>query len=1206
VLVEVGPQATLLAMARKCWSGDRGQWLPSLRRRRGDCRQMLESLGSLYVHGVAVDRGDRRHKVALPTYPFQRRRYWFEEPPPRSSPSAAVEVGIEDWLYEIEWRHRPLQDVGEAMAGGRGEWLIFADQGGLGQRLAELLEQEGESCTLVFPGESSTGEGADVRRIDPALPQDLERLLKSVAPCRGVFHLWSLDAASGEGLSTASLAAAQVLGCGSVLHLLQALPSAGGLAAGGRLWLVTRGAQAVASEPAVPGIAQAPLWGLGRVAAAEMPELRGVLVDLPPQPDEDEAAWLLDLLRSPEGESQVAFRDRRRYVARLVRCQRPVETPAQRSLKADASYLITGGLGALGLGLARWMVERGARHLALVGRRGAPEAAQPVLDRLRSAGAQVEVLRGDVCERSRVADLLAEIDASMPPLAGIVHAAGVLDDGVLSSLDWPRFAAVLAPKVAGAWNLHDLTSGMTLDFFVLFSSAASLLGPPAQGNYAAANAFLDALAHYRKSLGLPAVSLDWGPWAEAGMAADAARRDRRRSARGVESLRPEQGLRILEWVLHQDLAQLAALKLDWTALLEAFPAGGEPSLLAELAGEVRSAAPATERRGGLLGRLQEAPAGERRDLLGAYVRDEVGRVLGLDPAQPIEPQQGFFDLGMDSLMAVELRNRLLAELGSAVSLDNTLIFDRPTPEALTAYLEGELLGTQLPAAAEVHPAAAAEPIAIVGLGCRFPGGADDPEAFWRLLHEGMDAISEVPRERWDVDAYYDPDPEAPGKMSTRYGGFLDRIDRFDPHFFGIAPREAVSMDPQHRLLLEVSWEALEHAGIAPSGLAATRTGVFVGICGNDYSQLSIRHGDPARLVAYDGTGGALSAAAGRLSYLLGLRGPSLAVDTACSSSLVALHLACQSLHAGECDLALAGGVNVILSPEANIVLSKARMMAADGRCKTFDAAADGYVRSEGSGMVVLERLSVARRKGDRILAVIRGSAVNQDGRSVGLTAPNGAAQEAVIRDALAAAEVTPDEIGYVEAHGTGTSLGDPIEVRALDAVLSPGHSPERPFLLGSVKTNLGHLEGAAGVAALIKVVLALQHEEIPPHLHFHEPSPHIPWQQIPVQVPTDPTPWPGNGERRVAGVSSFGFIGTNAHVVVEEAPRPADEESAAREVDRPLHLLPLSARSEAARSELAQRFVAHLRGGSPSLADTCFTAGAGRSHFDHRLAVVAA
>jgi acyl transferase domain-containing protein/acyl carrier protein len=510
-----------------------------------------------------------------------------------------------------------------------------------------------------------------------------------------------------------------------------------------------------------------------------------------------------------------------------------------------------------------------------------------------------------------------------------------------------------------------------------------------------------------------------------------------------------------------------------------------------------------------------------------------------------------------------------------------------------------LLALELQGRVEALEGAAPEPLAVVGLGCRFPGGADSPAAFWELLRRGDDAITEVPRDRWDVDAYYDPDPDVPGKMATRFGGFLRDVDRFDAQFFGITPREAASMDPQQRLLLEVAWEALEDAGQAPDALTGSATGVFVGMCNADYFHRIVR-GDPAGLDAYVATGGAHSVAAGRVAYLLGLQGPNVAIDTACSSSLVAVHLACQSLRSGECRMALAGGVNLILAPETTIILSRAHMMAPDGRCKAFDARADGFVRAEGCGLVVLKRLSDARADGDRVLAVIRGTAVNQDGRSNGLTAPNGPAQEAVVRAALANARLAPHQVAYVEAHGTGTSLGDPIEMRALGAALGAGRASDRPVLVGSLKTNIGHLESAAGVAGLIKVILALQHGEIPAQLHFQTPNPYIPWAELPVAVASEARPWPAG--LHVAGVSSFGFSGTNVHLIVEAAPAPA---APAQAPAQPAHVLALSARSEAALRALAGRWAEWLDPAPAPLADLCATASSGRATFDHRLAVTA-
>ncbi len=509
----------------------------------------------------------------------------------------------------------------------------------------------------------------------------------------------------------------------------------------------------------------------------------------------------------------------------------------------------------------------------------------------------------------------------------------------------------------------------------------------------------------------------------------------------------------------------------------------------------------------------------------------------------------------------------------------------------------KLLAAQLQTRVDVMESQRVEPIAIIGMSCRFPGGANSPESFWELLKNGVDAITEVPHDRWNIDEYYDPDPEKPGKMSSRWGGFIRDVELFDAHFFGIAPREAIGLDPQQRLLLELSWEALERAGQSPDQLMNSQTGVFIGISGNDYFQLQMENGIEG-IDAYLASGNAHSIATGRLSYILGLRGPSFPVDTACSSSLVATHLAIQSLRNGECRLAVAGGVNIILSPETTIALTKAHMLSADGRCKTFDSRADGFVRGEGGGIILLKRLSDALADGDNILALIRGSAVNQDGRSNGLTAPNGPSQENVIRAALENARVAPGQISYVETHGTGTSLGDPIEVQALAAALSEGRSDA--LMIGSVKTNIGHLESAAGIAGIIKTVLMLQHNEVPPHLHLQTPNPYIPWAELPVKIPTQLTPW-RNDDAKYAGISSFGFSGTNSHIVLSSAPAVVEKKTA--EPTHPLHLFTLSAQSEDALKQLAQQYIDHLSVRQEDATSLAYTANAGRSHFNHRLAV---
>ncbi|MEE8526588.1 MAG: SDR family NAD(P)-dependent oxidoreductase, partial [Thermoanaerobaculia bacterium] len=1105
-------------------------------------------------------------------------------------------------------RWQPLATRHQEIASAEAEaskncWLIFSDRGGVGRELSKRLRQYGETCVEVLPGRRYEHIGESTFRIDPESRQQTGRLLREAAgdggsACPAVVHLWSLDSGTPEETAPESLEAAQRLGCGSFLVLAQTLAEADP-ATPPSLWLVTRGAQRVGTEASGPNVIQAPVWGLGRVVALEAPEIRGGLIDLPPEASAQDAAKLLGVIRGMDGENQLALRGGRWYVPRLHPGKIPPARPQALTLTPEGSYLITGGLGRLGLRLARFLVERGARHLILLGRRAPSGERLEAVRALEESGAEVRTEAADVGDAERLTVLIAELASSPHPLRGICHAAGVLEPRPLSELDVERLTATLRPKVAGTWALHQATRELELDFFICFSSISSVWGSAGMAHYAAANHFLDAIAHYRSSLGLPALTVNWGPWAGGGMVSDQALRSFERL--GVASLPPVEALAALEALSASGAVQRTVADVDWKRFKPVFESRRHQPLLEHLTVEEQVEEVPSEAVAEL--RLSDVPAGERRQLLTEHLRTEVGAVLGLRASDPIDPRRGFFTLGMDSVTAVELRNRLEKTLGQ--SLESTVIFDYPSLERLGDYLEQQLLPSAAPPAGGETPrrGAVQEPIAVIGLGCRFPVSAATPEDFWRQLRDGVDAIGEVPPDRWDIDAYYDPDVRVPGKMYTRWGGFVDGVDRFDAQFFGISPREALSLDPQQRWLLEVAWEALENAGRSPAGLVGSRTGVFVGISCNDYLQRIV--GGPATDIdAYLTSGNALNAAAGRLSYTLGLQGPSMAIDTACSSSLVAIHLACRSLRGGETDLALAGGVNVVLSPEGTINLCKARMMAADGRCKTFDRAADGYVRGEGCGIVVLKRLSEARADGDRILALVRGSAVNQDGPASGFTVPSGPAQQALVRDALADAGVESREIGYVEAHGTGTELGDPIEIGALAAVLGAGRSEDRPLIVGTVKTNIGHLESAAGVAGVIKVVLALQHGEIPPHLHLRELNPHIDSAAAPIRIPDRPMPWPETHGRRLAGVSAFGFSGTNAHLVLESAPEIAAAEAAPPE--HACHLLSLSARSAGALRALAGRFADHLASvPEASLGDVCFSANVGRASFNHRLAVPA-
>lgn len=1016
--------------------------------------------------------------------------------------------------------------------------------------------------------------------------------------------VWLFD---GDNHTQSSSFGAAEQNCGGLIALSQALLERGQRSLPCGLQLVTQSAIATtAIETCQPH--QTKYWGLGRVLGAEQPEFRCRLIDLPAEAQDDDVHRVRDVLMTETRENQLLIREGGFLVPRLQRVSRATNSVSVPEVHADGSYLITGGLGMLGRQAARWLADHGAGQVVLVSRREPDADTRAFLDVIRQAGCDVVVHAADLGSRENVQSLIAGFGSQWKPLKGIIHAAGVLDDGLIGTQTWERFEKVLAPKIIGASLLDELTRDLTLDFFVLYSSAASVLGSPGQSNYATGNAFLDGLAWQRRSAGLPATSINWGPWS-AGMADDE-RILKRMSLQGIAPLDVDEAHEVMGLMLSLQQTQATVMDVDWRRMRSG-PGGDASTLLEELApARQKSQAGDSE----LVARLRKLRGAARRQLLVDTVQASLQRILSTP--EPPDLDRPLIEMGLDSLMAVEFGTELQQMLGDQFAVGPTMLFDHPTIDAISDYVLSLITddGEPEPAAAVAAPNQAEEdgrrpkePIAIIGLSCRFPG-AHDADEFWDNLLNGVDSVRQIPEDRWDIDRFYREDRQ-PGFMYTREGGFLEDIADFDASFFNIGDQEACWIDPQHRMLLENSYRALEDAGIATAPLTDSNVGVFMGIMGQDYAFLPTLD-DRHVVEAFQGAGLSHSAGVGRISYVFGFEGPSIAVDTASSSSLVALHQAMRSLQDGHCNMALAGGVNAILAPVNSLLMSKAGLLSPDGRCKSFSAQADGFGRGEGCGVVVLKRLSDAVAAGDRVLAVVKGGAVVHNGTSSGITSPSGKSQSRVITEALRDARVAPSQVQYLEAHGTGTEFGDPMELGAAAAVYGKGRKRDNPLLVGTVKANISHLEAAGGISGLIKTVLAIHRGVLPPQAHFEEPSPHIPWRRLPVKMVTEQTPWP-EADERLAGVTALGLVGTNAHVILSSPPVAAaaaegvtPQSTDSDQSSDVCRLLTLSARSGAALRQLAAGYRDRLAA-AEDLADVCYTASSGRRHYEHRLAICA-
>ncbi|WP_433789719.1 type I polyketide synthase [Actinoplanes sp. CA-252034] len=1145
LFAEISGHPVVTVAIEQC-APDAGIW-GTLRRGEDDPAAQIRALGEAWVRGVRVDWSSwltgLRPDPALPTYPFQRRRHWLTPEEQRRDQGgdpefwAAVEAGADALAGELGLDTALVEPVVDGLAAWHTRRRLDSTIDGWRYRVTWqkintpapvrpdgrwlVVQPEGVTVPEVLPG----AETITVDATAVTLPD---------GPWTGVVSLLALDERPMPGHPHVAR------GLAGTLTLIQQLADT-------PVWVLTQG----------DSLAQAQVAGLGRIAGLELPHRWGGQLDLSEHPDPDLVGTVLAGAFGPE--DQLALRPDGVYARRVVPAPaRKPGTPWQ----PRGTVLITGGTGALGGRIARWAAANGAGRLVLVSRRGG------VTD-LPNA----EVHACDLADRAAVEALLAAVG----PVDAVIHAAGVGANVPFADTDVDLLDRLLAGKVAGAVHLDALIG--EVDAFVVFSSLSGVWGSHSHAAYAAANAALDRLAEQRRARGLTMTAIAWGAWAESGMASAEVGADLRR--RGIVALPPEPAIEAMRRAIAQDDTTICVVDVDWPRFTELFTAERPRPLIGDIPA-VRDALTSPDEPGdtgsGLTARLAGLGAAERERVALEFVRSAAAAVLGHACTDEIPPRRPFRELGFDSLTAVDLRNRLRAESG--IALPATVVFDHPNAAALAAHL----LTRALPAAATTtvtvtgSVATLDEPIAITAMSCRFPGGAESPEELWRLVADGVDAMSPFPTDRgWYLGDLVNSDSSVRGTTYTSEGGFLRDVAGFDARLFGITPREAVAMDPQQRLLLECSWEALERAGLDPTGLRGSRTGMFAGTNGSDY--LWSMGVFPSALEGHLGTGNAASVLSGRISYTFGLEGPAMTVDTGCSSSLVALHLAVQALRQGECELALVGGVTVMSTPGPFVEFSRKGGLAADGRCKSFAAAADGTGWSEGVGVLVVERLSDAQRAGRPVLAVVRGSAVNSDGASNGLTAPNGTSQQKVIRQALANARLTTDDIDAVEAHGTGTTLGDPIEANALLATYGAGRTGE-PVRLGSIKSNLGHTQAAAGMAGLIKMVQAIRNGLLPKTLHVDEPSPHIDWQLGGVELLTEAMPWPETGRPRRAGVSAFGVSGTNAHVIVEQAPSSSELPAPASGVAGPVPLLLSGADTAGLRARAAS-----VAGHEASLAD---------------------
>lgn len=1100
------------------------------------------------------------YKVTLPLYEFARTEHWFEEKDKiKDAPMP------KDWCFQLQWQ---LQDCTKSNRKIQGRnWLLVG-----ASPLAPSFKAQ------------------DLRIFLEDEPYQLERL-------EGIIF--------AEGLAftaMSDLEASFEFQKHCIKKLLNLIKELCTNKIKLQLIILTTNAIPELATQTV-NLSNSPLLGFCKTLVLEQPQFQTILIDLDKIESALDLAPVLDEINYNHGahyEHTVAYREGKRWVSRFMQTSL---VDRRRSLYGEGRYLITGGCGGLGLVTAQALLSAGAREVVLASRTIDTPAIIEAIKRMRSnyTGRLIKPVSLDITDKEKLGALLTELNAD-GQLKGIIHAAGAGVKAALLEHHDNDVDYVFAAKVKGGWYLHELSKSLPLDFFVAYSSVASALGSNKESVYSASNSFIDALIAERQRLGLVGTAIQWGPWGEVGMA-----KGRSQGQSLKQSLiANDQGQTLIKILLTGQLNHATIISPDYLKFMLDFVPTPMPALHQHLAASLvsknaQSVHQTSLHAGSWLTDYQATLPENRLQRCKTMLGEVCKEILGVAATADLDDDEGFFELGFDSLMMTEMASRLKNKLEPALKVAVNIGFDYPSINKLAQYIASELeqnFSQQPGILATAKPQD--DSIAIIGMSCVLPN-APDIAAFEAMLEQGLSGMKEIPLERWDNRKYYDPDMDAPGKSYVNKLGLIEQIKCFDANFFGISPREAKLLEPQQRIFLQCAYKALEHANYPAESLRGTLTGVFAGVGPNEYyAQLEKSGFSNEELSVYSITGNVLNLIPGRVAYTFDLKGPSISVDTACSSSMVAVHYACQSLKNHEIDYALAGGVNILLMPESNITLCRAKALSPEGLCKTFDERADGYARSEGCGVIFLKRLADAIQDKDTILAVIKASAVNNDGKSAGLTVPNGKSQEEVMLKALSQTDLKSNDISYIEAHGTGTPLGDPIEVGAINQVYNSQRMAENPLYLGTVKTNIGHLESASGVAGIIKTVLGLRNKKIYKHLNFHKLNPNIKLNNA--QIPLHTIDWDTKAKLRCAGVNAFGFSGTNAHVILQEFPAPA----AARST-HPVqaYALVLSAKSPTALTNLAQCYQHYLATTADAFGDICFTAATCREHYRHRLVLMA-